>query len=166
MLTGVARYIQEHEPWAIYLKPAGVEKSLPELAARLARRRDHRRRLRPGDARSSPTSASRSSTWSACCGARNVPLVHTNDHSVGRLGAEHLLERGFRNFGFIEYPEQFWSVDRRKGFQRVVEAHGFACDVYQLPWPAPGLGRAGRVGAAAAAASSTGSSGCPSRSAS
>ena len=28
MLTGVARYIQEHEPWAIYLKPSYVEKSL------------------------------------------------------------------------------------------------------------------------------------------
>src|SRR5204863_9485557 len=28
MLTGVARYIQEHEPWAIYLKPVGVDKSL------------------------------------------------------------------------------------------------------------------------------------------
>src|SRR4051794_22492376 len=30
MLTGVARYIQEHEPWAVYLKPFGVERSLPE----------------------------------------------------------------------------------------------------------------------------------------
>src|SRR4051794_33825296 len=29
MLTGVARYIQEHEPWAVYLKPMGVEQSLP-----------------------------------------------------------------------------------------------------------------------------------------
>src|SRR5438105_13037867 len=29
MLTGVARYIQEHDPWAVYLKPMGVEKSLP-----------------------------------------------------------------------------------------------------------------------------------------
>src|SRR5688500_14717764 len=28
MLTGVARYIQEHEPWSVYLKPFGVEKSL------------------------------------------------------------------------------------------------------------------------------------------
>src|SRR5262249_49504582 len=29
MLTGVARYIQENEPWSVYLKPFGVEKSLP-----------------------------------------------------------------------------------------------------------------------------------------
>ena len=29
MLTGVARYVQEHQPWSIYLKPFGVEQSLP-----------------------------------------------------------------------------------------------------------------------------------------
>src|SRR4249919_2511659 len=29
MLTGVARYIQEHGPWSVYLKPFGVEQSLP-----------------------------------------------------------------------------------------------------------------------------------------
>src|SRR5436190_22616325 len=28
MLAGVARYIHEHDPWAIYLKPFGVEKFL------------------------------------------------------------------------------------------------------------------------------------------
>src|SRR4051812_48830640 len=28
MLAGVARYIHEHEPWATYLKPFAVEKSL------------------------------------------------------------------------------------------------------------------------------------------
>src|SRR2546430_9977086 len=33
MLAGVARYIQEHEPWAVYLKPYGVEKSLPNWLA-------------------------------------------------------------------------------------------------------------------------------------
>src|SRR5438874_4360654 len=30
MLAGVARYVHEHEPWAIYLKPFGVEKSLAD----------------------------------------------------------------------------------------------------------------------------------------
>src|SRR5690242_19766145 len=33
MLAGVARYIQEHDPWAIYLKPFGVEKSLQSWLA-------------------------------------------------------------------------------------------------------------------------------------
>lgn len=33
-------------------------------------------------------------------GHEQVPPVHTNDHAVGRLGVEDLLERGFRSFGF------------------------------------------------------------------
>ena len=28
LLTGIARYIQEHEPWCVYLKPVGVEQDL------------------------------------------------------------------------------------------------------------------------------------------
>src|SRR5207248_6998314 len=32
MLAGVARYMHEHEPWAIYLKPFGVEMSLSDWA--------------------------------------------------------------------------------------------------------------------------------------
>ena len=142
MLSGVARYIHEHEPWAIYLKPAGVERSLPSWL------RDWQ-----GD-------GIIAAVWDpdtevvtdfgipvvdvvGVLRRANVPLVHTNDDSVGRVGAEHLLERGFRNFAFIEYPEQFWSVDRRKGYQRVVESHGYACDVYQLPWPRQGSGGPG-----------------------
>ena len=46
MLTGVAQYIQEHEPWALYLKPAKVEKSLADWLTALERRRDYRRHRR------------------------------------------------------------------------------------------------------------------------
>jgi LacI family transcriptional regulator len=142
MLSGVARYIHEHEPWAIYLKPAGVERSLPSWL------RDWH-----GDGIIAAVFDPETEVVTdfgipvvdvvGVLRRASVPLVHTNDQSVGRLGAEHLLERGFHNFAFIEYPEHFWSVERRKGFQRVVEAAGFGCEVYQLPWPGPGSGGPG-----------------------
>jgi LacI family transcriptional regulator len=69
-----------------------------------------------------------------------VPLVHTNDRSVGRLGAEHLLERGFRNFAFCEYAGEFWSVDRRVGFQQALRDKGLDCAVYDMMVPGPGSG--------------------------
>jgi LacI family transcriptional regulator len=69
-----------------------------------------------------------------------VPLVHTNDRSVGRIGAEHLLERGFRHFGFCEYQGEFWSRDRCAGFNATVAEKGFQCDVYGMPMPGPGTG--------------------------
>src|SRR5687768_9804167 len=139
MLTGVARYIQEHEPWAVYLKPFGVEKSLPKWL------REWR-----GDgiiaAVKDPASdivMQRGIPVVDVVGVlrdEQVPLVHTNDRSVGRLGAEHLLERGFRHFGFCEYEDEFWSFHRREGFEQTVRPKGFACALYRIPMPGPGAG--------------------------
>ena len=36
-----------------------------------------------------------------------IPLVHTDDRAVGRLGAEHLMERGFRNSDHELLPTYF-----------------------------------------------------------
>ena len=139
MLAGVARYIHEHEPWRIYLKPFDVEKSLPEWV-----------RHWKGD-------GIIASIWNPETEALtefgipvvdlvglirrpDLSLVHTNDRSVGRLGAEHLLERGFQYFGFVEYPDRFWSVERRRGFADVLRARGAECAVHGIPWPAAGWG--------------------------
>ncbi|MCS7033841.1 MAG: XylR family transcriptional regulator [Phycisphaerae bacterium] len=135
MLTGVARYIQEHEPWAVYLKPYGVEKSLPQWL------RDWN-----GDgiiaAVNDPDIAQvtqRGVPIVDIMGAlrpEGVPLVHTNDESVGRLGAEHLMERGFSTYAFCEYIGQFWSEARREGFRAALRERGHDCLIYSLPLPA------------------------------
>jgi LacI family transcriptional regulator len=141
LIRGVARYVQEHEPWAIYLTPAGVEKSLtswlrnwngdglivyandPDAAALLESK------LPVVDLFGKLVSES-------------VPLVHADDRTIGRLGAEHLLERGFQHFGFWEYthPDTEWSIQRRVGFEQAVTAAGFTCDVYRSAFPKPGSG--------------------------
>jgi LacI family transcriptional regulator len=102
MITGVARYIQEHEPWSVYLKPIGVEKSLPKWLREwhgdgvIAAVKD------PVSDVVVPSGMPLVDV-AGMLRPQNVPLVHTNDWSVGRLGAEHLLERGFRNLGFCQY---------------------------------------------------------------
>ena len=140
MLTGVARYIQEHEPWAVYLKPFGVEKSLPNWL------RDWH-----GDgiiaAVKDPASdvvVQRGIPVVDVVGVlrhEHVPLVHTNDQSVGRLGAEHLLEQRFINFGFCEYAGEFWSP-RRKGI-RGAPARAES-NPAPISCPCPALAPAGR----------------------
>jgi LacI family transcriptional regulator len=134
MLTGVARYLQEHEPWSVYLKPFGVEKSLPRWLANWH-----------GDgiiaAVKDPASDVVAHTGIPVVDVvgvlrhEHVPLVHTNDRSVGRLGAEHLLERGFRNFAFCEYAGEFWSAHRREGFHLALKDKCFGCELYTMPVP-------------------------------
>jgi len=85
MLAGVARYIHEHEPWAVYLKPFGVEKSL-----------HHWLREWNGDG---VIAAVAELEAEAVVGYGipivdvvglhrhdDIPLVHTNDEAVGRPG--------------------------------------------------------------------------------
>ena len=147
MLAGVARYMQEHGPWDIYLKPYGVDKSLGEwmrnwdgdgiIAA--VSPTDSFPRLHAPDAFGVATAATRmtpamrtSETQQAyqarlpivdlVGGLPGAPLVHTNDRSVGRLGAEHLFERGYRNFAFVGHQLP-WAIARQRGFaERICEA--------------------------------------------
>ena len=68
--------------------------------------------------------------------------IRPDSHKAGRLAAEHLLERGFRNFGFCGYPTENWSRRRQEGFFQRLQEAGFDCDIFQphrkkprLPWP-------------------------------
>ena len=89
-----------------------------------------------------------------------VSEIRPDSQQAGRMAAEHLIERGFRNFGYCGYAGRTWSQHRQEGFcQRLAEA-GFTCHVYGPPkqrsktsmlWPRSAL------------PSSNGSAACPSR---
>lgn len=54
-----------------------------------------------------------------------VPRVGVDDCAVGRLAAEHLLGRGFRNFGYYSiYPDALLTAQRLEGFSAAVVASG------------------------------------------
>ncbi|MCH8541827.1 MAG: helix-turn-helix domain-containing protein [Opitutales bacterium] len=57
--------------------------------------------------------------------------VLSDDTSVGRLAAEHLIERGYRHFLFVGDTGKQWSVERLRGFVGQVEAHGFPVEVVE-----------------------------------
>jgi LacI family transcriptional regulator len=128
MLEGVARYIHEHQPWDIYLKPYGVDYSFAEWA------KDWK-----GDGIIAAIWTPRTQNLfpahipivDLVGGLPGAPLVHTNDISVGRLGAEHLLERGYRNFGFISLQLP-WSAARRRGFEERIREFGCAGEFHDF----------------------------------
>jgi LacI family transcriptional regulator len=63
----------------------------------------------------------------------HVSELRPDSHKAGRMAAEHLLERGFRHFGFCGYANRTWSERRRQGFCQRLEEAGFQCDVYRPP---------------------------------
>lgn len=64
-----------------------------------------------------------------------VPKVRPDNVAIGHLGAEHLLERGFRHFAFCGFQQEGWSCERRQGFVEALQLSGQTCDVFDVTYP-------------------------------
>jgi LacI family transcriptional regulator len=65
--------------------------------------------------------------------ASRIPNFRTDNAAIGRLGAEHLIERGFTRLAFCGFPavgENPWCVERATAFRRCAKEHGVLCAVY------------------------------------
>lgn len=54
------------------------------------------------------------------------PVVHVEESAIGALGAQHLLERGFRSFGFVGISDEPFPDKRFDGFRSELESQGAA----------------------------------------
>lgn len=67
-----------------------------------------------------------------------VPLVEVDHREVGRLAAEHLLQRGFQHFGYFGSAWTGVSKEREQGFRKSLARAGHAvssCYAEYLPRP-------------------------------
>jgi LacI family transcriptional regulator len=64
-----------------------------------------------------------------------VPKIRPDNPAIGHSGAEHFLERGFRNFAFCGFENEAWSTDRCNGFREAIELVGQSCSVFESPYP-------------------------------
>jgi LacI family transcriptional regulator len=61
------------------------------------------------------------------------PRVDTDNEAVCSLAVGHLIERGYRHFGFCGMPHFEWSGWRRDYFTAELARHGFDCQCLELP---------------------------------
>ena len=67
--------------------------------------------------------------------AEAVTSVRSDDEAIGRLGAEHLAERGLKHFAFCGFKDESWSELRETGFRRFIESLNDAtCESLQADW--------------------------------
>src|SRR6202034_3119966 len=108
ILRGIARYVREHEPWSLYHEPHGLEKSVPRWLRRWN-----------GDGIIARIQTRRIAQQLAASGVPVVdvlgvvpalpfPLVHVDNIAIARMAAQHLLDRGFRRFGFFGIEGENW----------------------------------------------------------
>jgi LacI family transcriptional regulator len=149
ILRGIARYVREQRPWALFHEARSLEDSVPRWLDGWA-----------GDGIIARIQNDRIAQAVQATGLpvvdvlgmvpdTGIPLVHVDDREISRLAAEHLLERGFRQFGFFGIAEENWSKWRRDAFREWIEQAGYGIHTCELPRHGRGLatweGRENRV---------------------
>ena len=64
---------------------------------------------------------------------RGVPCVALDETAIGRMAAEHLLQRGYRHLAFLGSADLRWSNRRGRGFAETAAAAGVRAQSHELP---------------------------------
>ncbi len=67
---------------------------------------------------------------SSRCDLPGSVQVRVDDAAIGKLAAQHLMDRAMPRFGFVGPPSEPQSNARRDGFVAMLRLHGFACDIF------------------------------------
>ncbi len=130
-LKGVANYARFKDDWALECEPIGIEKSFIKfnysnfdgIITRVWDRKTAQDIIK-------------------CC--KNTIFFYANeyfpeytciytDHGhIGRIAADHLLERGIKKFAFLGYKNMVWSGERGGAFMKTVSDAGFEASKFEI----------------------------------
>jgi len=63
----------------------------------------------------------------------DIGNIYVDNYAIGKIAAEHLLDRGFHNFAFCGLNDFFWSRERAKGFIERIAKAGYDVIRYKQP---------------------------------
>lgn len=126
LLRGIARYNRDCGQWSTYFLPQGLGDPAPAWLADwrgdgILARIDNRHVARAVQQAGVPVVNMRGTFADL-----PYPFVGSDNRAIARLAADHLLERGFKHFGFYGYPQGFHpKFDlRRDCFQHFIKRAG------------------------------------------
>ena len=67
-------------------------------------------------------------------GKSEFVTLRSDDHAIGRLGARHFMERGFRSFGFLGFDQEAWSRRREESFVAELKQKRHECSILKSQW--------------------------------
>jgi LacI family transcriptional regulator len=137
ILEGIAGYLRSHHRWSLFVEEHELGTPPPTS---LTKQRWDGILCRP----MTPALASRLRRMKVSVvdlndlyGDLNLPWVRSDHAAIGRLGAGHLLERGFRHFAFCGFSGELWATERLHGFRAFVEENGYSALLYESAWRNP-----------------------------
>jgi len=130
LLSGIAQYMRENGRWSVYFTDRAVNDSTPSWIAKwrgdgiISRIASPEIRGVVANRRIPVVDLNEQ------LGGLGMPLI-SNDHAaIGRMAAQHLLDRGFQQFAYLGHAGHRWSDRRQKAFVEMVKDAGYPCVVY------------------------------------
>ena len=142
LLMGIARYLRIHGPWSIEFEEGDPAEQFPKWFERWKWDGVIARVSTPAMAEVLERTGAPVVDLSGNLPESRFARIRSDEHAVGAMAAEHLLERGFKHFAFFGFNGLDWSDWRRASFGRRLAAAGFTCDVFESDFPSPGLSTA------------------------
>lgn len=133
LLGGVVAYLRENRAWSIYLAEHGRGDSPPPWLAGWPGDGIIARIETPAIAEALLRTKVPVVDVSAARLLPALPWVETDDGAFARAAADHLLERGFKQFGYCGDDRFNWSKWRAGCFARLVSEAGGSCSLYSSP---------------------------------
>jgi len=133
VLKGVRRWMSEQGPWSVYLETRSLESQAPPWLRGwkgdgILVRTGTAALARQVRATSVPVVELRSRRWNP-----RVPWVGIDNRALGERVAEHLLDRGFRQFGLLALDSEEFFRERCGNFVATLRRRRLPCDVLPAP---------------------------------
>jgi LacI family transcriptional regulator len=136
LLRGILRYSRLHGPWSLHVAPGHLQQAFPNgagwkgtgIIARIGSPETERRirslRL--------PCVVSSLIEWRSPLTLKRFGEIRTDSEAIAWMGAEHLVEAGFRHFAFCGFVDCHWSTLREKAFLHFTSDRGFPCSTHRI----------------------------------
>lgn len=131
LVQGVVHYVREHHPWSFQMMEQGRGDDPPPWLAEWDGDGVIARIETPRIARAVVKCGLPTVDLSAARLVPTVPWVETDDAEIAHIAAEHLIERGFKHFGYCGDARFNWSVWREGFFSDELRKAGHDCHAYR-----------------------------------
>ncbi|MEM7473529.1 MAG: DNA-binding transcriptional regulator [Planctomycetota bacterium] len=138
LLSGIVRFMRMHHEWSVFLEQRDLWKKPPpwlnDWRGDGIISRATTPSLLQAIAKTRVPLVEVTDRW----GDSKLPQVRSDDEGIGRMGAEHLVERGFVRFGFCGFQGEAWSERRESAFiERVSTLTQAECSRFSSQWQGP-----------------------------
>jgi LacI family transcriptional regulator len=131
LFQGISHYIRVNGPWSVYLEQRSIYDPPPPWLKKWDGDGIISRAAYPEIAQLVRNLRIPTVDLNEQVLGLGLPLIFNDHEAIGRMAADHLLERGFRRFAFLGHPGIYWSEGRLRGFRRAVEVVGSTCEEHR-----------------------------------